>query len=88
VKFHVDDHELGALTFDGELNYAMIRKLEKNVESQTKIHPIDIFANRSHVTATEIAQLILEKFEVAEVVESAPAEATERGDAGFGSTGV
>ena len=38
-----------------------------------------------------IAQLILEKFEVVEVVEvvetGAP-EATERGDAGFGSTGV
>ena len=35
-----------------------------------------------------IAQLILEKFEVAEVVETGAPEATERGDAGFGSTGV
>lgn len=35
-----------------------------------------------------IAQLILEKFEVAEVVETTPPEATQRGEAGFGSTGV
>ena len=35
-----------------------------------------------------IAQLILEKFEVAEVVETDAPEATQRGDAGFGSTGV
>ena len=34
-----------------------------------------------------IAQLILEKFEVAEVVETDAPEATQRGDAGFGSTG-
>jgi dUTP pyrophosphatase len=34
-----------------------------------------------------IAQLILEKFEVAEVVETTPPDATERGEAGFGSTG-
>jgi len=36
-----------------------------------------------------IAQLILERFEVAEVVELPPAETpvTERGDGGFGSTG-
>ena len=34
-----------------------------------------------------IAQLILEKFEVAEVVETSAPEATQRGDAGFGSTG-
>lgn len=55
----LDNHKLGALTFDGELNYEMIRKLEKNVERQTKIHPIDIYANRTHVTATEITQLIV-----------------------------
>ena len=36
-----------------------------------------------------IAQLILEKYTVAEVVETeAPTTTTERGDAGFGSTGV
>jgi len=34
-----------------------------------------------------IAQLILEKFEVVDVVETTPPEATERGEAGFGSTG-
>jgi len=55
----VDTRELGVLTFDGELKYDMIRKLEQNVERQTRIHPIDMFTHRSYVTATEIAQLIL-----------------------------
>lgn len=49
----------GALTFDGELNYDLIRKLEKNVERQTGIHPIDIYSHQSYVVAGEIAQLIL-----------------------------
>jgi dUTP pyrophosphatase len=40
-------------------------------------------------TGYRIAQLILENFTVAEVVEvDAPPPETERGDAGFGSTGV
>jgi len=49
----------GALTFDGELNYALIRKLEKNVERQTGVQPIDIYAHREYVVAGEITQLIL-----------------------------
>lgn len=55
----VDGNDMGALTFDGELNHAIIRKLEKNVERQTRVHPIDIYAHRSYVTGGEIAQLIL-----------------------------
>lgn len=55
----IDGHDMGALTFDGELNYDMIRKLEENVERQTRVHPIDIYAQKSYVTAGEIAQLIL-----------------------------
>jgi phosphoribulokinase len=58
-KKTLDGHEWGTLTFDGELNHALIRKLEKNVEKQTGVHPIDIYANRSYVVAGEIAQLIL-----------------------------
>jgi phosphoribulokinase len=55
----VDGREMGALTFDGELPYALIRRLEAAVERQTGVHPIRIFEHRSTVTAGEIAQLIL-----------------------------
>jgi len=48
-----------ALTFDGEMNYETIRKLEKSIEQQTGIHLIAMFENRKTVTATDIVQLIL-----------------------------
>lgn len=48
-----------ALTFDGEMNYETIRKLEKSIEQQTGVHPIAMFENRATVTATDIVQLIL-----------------------------
>ncbi|OPY39018.1 MAG: phosphoribulokinase [Methanoregula sp. PtaU1.Bin051] len=48
-----------ALTFDGEMNYETIRALEKTVERQTGVHPIEMFAHRKKVTATDIVQLIL-----------------------------
>jgi phosphoribulokinase len=54
-----DGREMGALTFDGELPYALIRRLEAAVERQTGVHPIRIFEHRSSVTAGEIVQLIL-----------------------------
>ena len=55
----LDGREMGALTFDGELPYALIRRLEAAVERQTGVHPIRIFEHRSTVTAGEIVQLIL-----------------------------
>jgi phosphoribulokinase len=48
-----------ALTFDGEMNYETVRKLEKSIEQQTGVHPIAIFENRTTITATDLAQLIL-----------------------------
>ena len=48
-----------ALTFDGEMNYETIRKLEKSIERQTGVHPIAMFEHRKTVTATDIVQLIL-----------------------------
>ena len=48
-----------ALTFDGEMNYETIRKLEKTIEHQTGVHPIAMFENRETVAATDIVQLIL-----------------------------
>ena len=46
-----------ALTFDGEMNYETVRKLEKSIEQQTGVHPIAIFENRTTVTATDLVQL-------------------------------
>jgi phosphoribulokinase len=55
----VDCGMMRALTFDGEMNYETIRKLEKSIEQQTGVHPIAIFEHRKTVTATDIVQLIL-----------------------------
>jgi phosphoribulokinase len=55
----VDCARMRALTFDGEMNYDTIRKLEKSIEYQTGIHPIAIFEGRETVTPTDIIQLIL-----------------------------
>jgi phosphoribulokinase len=55
----VDCVMMRALTFDGEMNYETIRKLEKSIEQQTGVHPIAMFEHRRTVTATDIVQLIL-----------------------------
>ncbi|WP_292392670.1 phosphoribulokinase [Methanoculleus sp. UBA303] len=55
----VGGRPMGALTFDGELNYAVARKLERNIEIQTQVQPIDLVQNGAYLTASGIAQLIL-----------------------------
>lgn len=55
----VDCTRMRALTFDGEMNYDTIRKLEKSIEQQTGVHPIAMFEGRTTVTPTDIIQLIL-----------------------------
>ena len=55
----VDCAKMRALTFDGEMNYDTIRKLEKSIEHQTGVHPIAMFEGRDAVTPTDIVQLIL-----------------------------
>ena len=62
VEFTNEDVEgrpMGALTFDGELNYAVARKLEQNIEIQTQVQPIDLVKNGAYLTAGGMAQLIL-----------------------------
>jgi len=51
--------KMRSLTFDGQMNYETIRKLEKSIEHQTGVHPIAMFEGRETVTATDIVQLIL-----------------------------
>jgi phosphoribulokinase len=55
----VDCAKMRALTFDGEMNYDTIRKLEKSIEHQTGVHPIAMFEDRDTITPTDIVQLIL-----------------------------
>lgn len=55
----VDCSKMRALTFDGEMNYDTIRKLEKSIEHQTGVHPIAMFEGREMATPTDIVQLIL-----------------------------
>jgi phosphoribulokinase len=55
----VNCEKMRALTFDGEMNYETIRRLEKTVERQTGVSPIEMYTNRETVVATDIIQLIL-----------------------------
>jgi len=55
----IGNRPMAGLTFDGELNYDVIRKLEKHVEAQTRVHPIAIYENHPYVTGGEIVQLLL-----------------------------
>ncbi|WP_292727577.1 phosphoribulokinase [Methanoculleus sp.] len=62
VEFTVEEiggRAMGALTFDGELNDAVVRKLEKNIEIQTQVRPIDLVESGAYLTAGDMAQLIL-----------------------------
>lgn len=51
--------EMSALTIDGVLAVEMVRKLEQSIERQTRVHPIAIFENATHVTAGDIVQLLM-----------------------------
>jgi phosphoribulokinase len=55
----LDSRRLGALTFDGEMMYPMVRRLEQAVEHQTNVHPIRIFEGREAVNAGEVVQLLI-----------------------------
>ena len=62
IEFHTEEiggRTLGAISFDGELGYDVIRKLECEVEEQTGVHPISIFTGAEYVTPTQIIQLII-----------------------------
>lgn len=62
LKFGTDDHDgqkMGNLIIDGELNAHIVKKLERSIEHQTRVHPISICHNQAYVTAGDLAQLIL-----------------------------
>ena len=62
LKFHTSEQgglRMGKLILDGELSEHVVKKLEQNIEEQTRVHPISIFKDRHYVTAGDITQLIL-----------------------------
>ena len=62
LKFHTSGQGglmMGKLIMDGELSEHVVKKLEQNIEEQTRVHPISIFKDRHYVTAGDITQLIL-----------------------------
>ena len=54
-----DGHKMGELIIDGELSGHVVKKLERSIEEQTRVHPISIFKQGNYVTAGDLAQLIL-----------------------------
>jgi phosphoribulokinase len=54
-----EGHRMGKLSMDGELSTHVVRKLERNIEQQTRVRPISLFKRRHYVTAGDLVQLIL-----------------------------
>ncbi len=52
-------HKMGEMIMDGELSEHVVKKLERSIEQQTRVHPISIFKGRNYITAGDLAQLIL-----------------------------
>ncbi len=50
---------MGAVRFDGDFRYEVIRRLEEAVEEETGVGPLSLYAGREYVTATEAMELIL-----------------------------
>ncbi|WP_245619073.1 hypothetical protein [Methanogenium cariaci] len=50
---------MGAVRFDGDFRYEVIRRLEEAVEEETGVGPVSLYAGREYVTATEAMELIL-----------------------------
>ncbi len=55
----LDGRQLRSLTADGELNHETIHKIERNIEEQTGVHPIDLFTGKENITGTDLARLII-----------------------------
>jgi len=62
LKFLTSEHKgqkMGEMIIDGELSEHVVKKLERSIEQQTRVHPISIFKNRNYITAGDLTQLIL-----------------------------
>ncbi len=55
----IDQRQMRTLAVDGILTPDTILKIEKNIEYQTKVRPIDIFSGTTDVTASDLVRLII-----------------------------
>ncbi|MDI6718483.1 MAG: phosphoribulokinase [Methanomicrobiales archaeon] len=51
--------EMSVLTFDGELRYDVMEKLEESIEQHVQSPPRAIYKHRTYLTPTEIGQLLI-----------------------------
>ncbi|NLL10860.1 MAG: phosphoribulokinase [Methanomicrobiales archaeon] len=54
-----DSRKMRALVVDGELMPDTIHKIERQIEYQTGVAPINIFRNQEHITGTDLVRLVL-----------------------------
>jgi phosphoribulokinase len=59
ISHQPDDQVMRALIVDGELIPDTIHKIERQIESQTLVGPINIFHDQNHITGTDLIRLIL-----------------------------
>jgi len=50
-----DGHRMDQMIIDGELSGLVVKKLERSIGEQTRVHPISQFRHRSSVTAGDLA---------------------------------
>jgi len=48
-----------ALVVDGEMMPDTIRKIERQIEYQTSVSPINMFRDQEHITGTDLIRLML-----------------------------
>lgn len=54
-----DDRRIRTLTIDGELSHETIHRIERNIESQTGVYPIDIFSGKEIIAGSDLIRLII-----------------------------
>lgn len=59
ISHKPDEVAMRGLIVDGELTPDAIHKIERQIENQTKVGPINIFHNQNHITGTDLIRLIL-----------------------------
>lgn len=59
VSHQPDGRVMRSLVVDGELMPDTIHKIEKQIEFQTAVAPINIFRDQEHITGTDLIRLIL-----------------------------
>ncbi|PWR74004.1 phosphoribulokinase [Methanospirillum lacunae] len=55
----LDNRRIRSLTIDGELSHETIHRIERNIEKQTDVHPIDIFTGKEVIAGSDLVRLII-----------------------------